>query len=177
MSALIGALVGAAVSVLVQIGARRWRMAQARKALRADLGLLIRHIDASLKSLEISSESPVYILAARLRYAQFEELMLTGDRLELIAALKEQERARLLVASIRNSDILLDELAKVIGTIAPADRSAAMEQARLNLRILRETIEHLGLEDVAVLPEVPASMAGSIRNRLQEKALHGEDGH
>lgn len=174
LSALIGAVFGAAVSILVQIGARRWRIAQARKALRVDLGLLLRHIEASLKSLEISPKSPDYILAARLRYARFEDLMLTRDRLELIEALNEQERARLLIASIRNSDILLEEIASRIGDLAPSDRPDALEQARLNLRILRETIEHLKLNDVATLPQVPAGMAERVRIRLTEKAIHTE---
>jgi hypothetical protein len=174
LSATIGAVVGAIVSVLVQVAARRWRIMQARKALRVDLGLLLRHIDASLKSLDLSADAPVYILAARLRYARFEDLMLTADRLELITALHEQERARLLIASIRNSDILLDELASRIGDIDRLERPEALEQARLNLRILRETIAHLGLEAVATLPQTKAGMAGDVRTRLREKALHGE---
>jgi hypothetical protein len=173
-SAFIGAVVGALASVILQISARRWRIGQARKSLRVDLGLLIRHIDASLKSLEIPPDAPVFILASRLRYARFEDLMLTKERLELIEALKEQERARLLIVSIRNSDILLEELAARIGDIKPSERPKALEEARLNLRILRETISHLRLDEVATQPQTPSKMAESVRTRLQEKALHAE---
>jgi hypothetical protein len=172
--ALIGALVGTAVSALVQLSVRQWRIARARKALSVDLGLLLRHIDSSLKSLEISADAPAYMLAARLRYARFEELMLSGDRLELIEALQEQERARLLIASIRNSDILLDELATRIGNMEPADRPLALEDARLNLRILRETVAHLGLTALADLPDADTDLAADVRRKLSERELHAE---
>jgi hypothetical protein len=170
--ALIGAAVGAVVSVIAQIGARRWRIAQARRALRLDLGLLLRHIDASLASLQIGADAPVYILAARLRYARFEDLMLTRERLELVEALHEQERARLLIASIRNSDILLEEIAARIDGQTPEGRRGALDQALVNLRILRETIVRLNLDTVATAPQVSASLAADVQRSLREKALH-----
>lgn len=100
--------------------------------------------------------------------------MLSGDRLELIEALQEQERARLLIASIRNSDILLDELATRIGNMEPADRPLALEDARLNLRILRETVAHLGLTALADLPDADTDLAADVRRKLSERELHAE---
>lgn len=173
-SAAIGAVFGALVSILVQAGARWLRIQRARRALQVDLGLLLRHIDASLKSLELAANSPGYILAARLRYARIEELLLTTDRLEMIEALKEHERARLLIVAVRNSDILLDEIAGRIADLPEAERARALEDGRLNLRILRETIAHLALDGVAVVPQTSVGLAGKVRKRLEERTLHAE---
>ena len=139
-----------------------------------DLGLLLRHIASSLESLSISPDAPEYLIAARLRCARFEDLLLTPDRLELVEALEEQERARILIAAIRNSDILLDEIASRIPGYSVENRARAMEQARLNLRILRETIERLSLSDIAVPPLTAVTLAAQVQRTLREKEMHSE---
>jgi hypothetical protein len=168
------AAVGALVSGLIQWLGHVRRKAQAARALRADIGMIYRHIDASLRSLDLPAGSPPYLVAARLRYAMFERSPLSPSQLEFITATGQRDRAKVVLTLMRNCDIFLEEVAARVDAMDAAALQAALAGARENMSSLAEFLDTLGLRQHAVVPSVPADLARKVRKRASDRELHGE---
>ncbi|MFN6924126.1 MAG: hypothetical protein ACK4P8_00590 [Tabrizicola sp.] len=169
---IVSALVGAIVSTGFQwLGAIR-RRAKAAQALRADLGVIYRHIEASIRNLERPADVPGYQLVARIRYAMFKDSPLSPSQLEFITTRGLTDKAKIIQTWMRNSDILLEELALRIEGLDAAGRAEALGIARENLVNLREFLDTLGLRDLAVKPSVGVELAVKVDKRLQERKQH-----
>ena len=166
------ALVGAIVSGTLQwLGSVRQR-ARAAHALRADLGFVYRHIDASIRSLDRPADVPAYQLVARLRYAMFKDSPLSPSQLEFITAAGLTDKAKIILTWMRNSDIFLEELAQRIDGLGSDERTVALANARENLANLREFLDTLGLSNVALNSSVSAHLAAKVDKRLQDRKRH-----
>jgi hypothetical protein len=169
---VLSALIGASVSGLVQwVGAAR-RKARAAQALRADLGVIYRHIEASIRSLQRPADGPVYQLSARLRYAMFKDSPLSPSQLEFITTAGLTAKAKVIQTWMRNSDIFLEELALRLDDLDPAERTAALASASENMSNLREFLDTLGLRDLALTSEVPTELADRVDKRLRDRRQH-----
>lgn len=169
---ILSALVGAMVSGVIQwIGTVR-RRARAAQALRTDIGMIYRHIDASIKSLERPADVPDYQLVARVRYAMFKDSPLSPSQLEFITAAGLNDKAKVIQTWLRNCDIYLEELAQRIEDLDREERLKALAGARENLANLREFLDTLGLASYAVQAAVPSDLADKVDKRLRNRKLH-----
>jgi hypothetical protein len=169
---IISALVAASVTGAGQWLAAARRRARAAHALRADLGVIYRHIDASILNLGRPADEPVYQLAARIRYAMFKDSPLSPSQLEFITAAGLTDKAKIILTWMRNSDIFLDELAARIDGLDPTERAEALAKARENMANLREFLDTIGLRDVALHSTVSAGLAVKVEKRLQDRKRH-----
>lgn len=169
---ILSALVGAVVSSVFQwIGAARRRV-KAAQALRADLGVVYRHIEASIRNLERPADVPGYQLVARLRYAMFKDSPLSPSQLEFITTAGLTDKAKIIQTWMRNSDIFLEEVAQRIEGLDGVGRAEALTKARENLVNLREFLDTLGLRELAVKPAVAVELAAKVDRRMQERKQH-----
>jgi len=84
-----------------------------KRFVRIALGLLSRHIVASRKSLAaLQPDQPIYMLVARVRFCKVGTALVPGDMERIGILSRTNERARLLMMAVRNSDIFLDEVAE-----------------------------------------------------------------
>lgn len=162
VSTAIATLIGIIISTLVQWLARKHRDLQAAKALRADIGLIYRHIDASIASLRRTRASaPIYLFKARLRYCMFVQSPLSYTQLDFIERTGRAEKMRIMLTLMRNSDIFLEELAASMEKLSIAQRGKALEGAIVNMESLRDLMDKLELRSLASASAVSASLASS----------------
>lgn len=160
------------MSALFQWAASIQRRAKAAKALRKDLGVVYRHLEASIKSLERPADVPSYQLVARLRYAMFKDSPLSPSQLEFIEETGLTEKAKVIKTWMRNSDIFLEEISERIDNLDQNERVTAMVAARDNLANLREFLDTLGLRTVALAAELPVELAQKVDKRLSDRKRH-----
>jgi hypothetical protein len=171
---LASATVGALVSGLVQWITHLRRKARAARALRMDLGMIYRHIEASLRSLDLPPDSPRYLIAARLRYAMFERSPLSPSQLEFITMTGQRDKAKIILTLLRNADIFMEEVAARADAMDPAMLKAALAEARQNLSSLADFLDALDLRPYAATPAVPADLARRVQKRAADRDLHRE---
>ncbi|MEM9970651.1 MAG: hypothetical protein AAF762_06085 [Pseudomonadota bacterium] len=142
--ALLGAIAGTAATILVQYFVHRRRLFMAYKRFRHDIRNLDRHVSASISSLDIDASAPRYLIAARLRFCKFMDGMRSIDQLEWLTQRKDSDRSLPTLLAIRNSDTFLEEIAKRIDAMSEPELSAALDEARTNMRFLGKVSTKLG---------------------------------
>lgn len=139
-------IIGAAASLITQYILYRYRLFTSAKRFKRDMSNLVRHIEASLNSLDLSVDRPKYLLAARVRFCKFLDGVSSLDDLEWLTRRRDSNRILPTLLAIRNSDTFLEEIALRIEDMNENELSEAIEDAKLNLEFLRKTVERLGYD-------------------------------
>lgn len=144
-----GVIIGASASIVTQYFIYRYRLFTSAKRFRRDMANLMRHIEASMNSLDLSVDRPKYLLAARIRFCKFLDGVSSLDDLDWLTRRRDSNRILPTLLAIRNSDIFLEEVALRIEDMNDEELAEALNDAKLNLEFLRKTVERLGYSTVA----------------------------
>ena len=145
--AIISAVIGATSTLVSQYILYRYRLYSSGRKFRKDIKNLLRHLSASLISLEISPDEPKYFLAARLRFCKFLDGVSSITDLEWLTKRRDSTRIIPTILAIRNSDIFLEEIALRIEHMNVEQTLQAIEDAKTNLRFLQLAVSKLGYEE------------------------------
>lgn len=158
---LIGAVIGAASTLCLQFFNWLLQHYRGRRFLSISLGLLNRHIIASQKSLsQTTADMPLYLQVARVRFCKVSTALMPEDLSRLGILTRTNERARILLTAVRNSDIVLDEIAARLDPMSHEALVRALADARENMAILGRFIAGLGLGTVTSRMDPEAEVAG-----------------
>lgn len=176
LSTVIGTIIGVVISALAQWIARKRRDFLAARALRADIALIYRHIEASASSLgRLGVNAPVHLVKARLRYSMFAQSPLSYTQLDFIERSGRADEMRILLTLMRNSDIFLEEVAEAFGDLSAEDRQGAMRSAIENIESLRDFLDKLGLRELARTAKVSSALAAEVEKSRSERTKVTED--
>lgn len=140
----VGAALGAGFTVLFQLFDWLLRHARSKRFLTLSLGLLNRHILASQKSLALTAaDQPIYVQVARVRFCKSNSALLPEDMNRFGLISRNNERVRILLSAVRNSDIFLEEIADHLGAMTFEGRARALSDASENMLILGRFVARL----------------------------------
>ena len=143
-AAIVGAIVGTLASVLIQVVVYEMRNRRSAKKFSYRIADLNRHIEASLKSLELDASSPSYFIVARLRFCKVPDGTPSFDEMEWLRGLSNWRKIVPLLTSIRNSDIFIEEVASRVDSMTTDQITEAISEAKINLVFLQKSIKGLG---------------------------------
>jgi hypothetical protein len=160
-SLLIGAAIGAGFTVALQMMGWAASYHRSRRFVQIALGLLSRHVVASRKSLAaILPDQPIYLQVARIRFCKVGTALVPGDMERIGLLSRTNERARILMMTIRNSDIFLDEVADRMERMNREARMQAIADAGQNMLILEKVLHELGFGSARSAIDASGDLAG-----------------
>lgn len=121
------------ITSLISNVSLNWRLANTIRDLR-------RHLKASKKSVKEISDSPVYKVAARIKYCMYlEDSMISQDRLRILK--KRSYIGFELLFRIRNYDIFLEEVANRVDLMSKKDLVKALGEVEENIIFLEKYLD------------------------------------